>query len=317
MSTLCSVSIDIDSIDCYYRIHGLGQAPESLCGAIAEQCLPRFAELFAELDIDATFFVVAQDVDRELGGQTRAAARIISELAESGHEIGSHSYSHPYELARLDGERVDEEIGRAHDVLSDLIGCPPRGFRAPGYDLSVAMQTSLIARGYRYDSSMFPSPPYYMAKAAVMAAMRVLGRESGAVVTHPAGLLAPANPYRPAIGAPWRAGNAPMLELPIAVTPWLRIPAIGTSLLLAPRWMRRRWISQMEARRHFNFELHAIDLADAELDGIPGTLVARQPDLRVPLAKKLAALRETLGAIKERFEVCTLSTAAAEFAPQV
>ena len=37
-----------------------------------------------------------------------------------------------------------------------------------------------------------------------------------------------------------------------------------------------------------------VDLADAEADGFPAALVAKQPDLRVPLARKLAALDATL-----------------------
>ena len=35
-------------------------------------------------------------------------------------------------------------------------------------------------RGYRYDSSTFPAVPYYLAKAAVMGGMRLLGRRSHA-----------------------------------------------------------------------------------------------------------------------------------------
>ena len=48
----------------------------------------------------------------------------------------------------------------------------------------------------------------------------------------------------------------------------------------------------------FNLELHGIDLADADADGMPAALVARQPDLRRPLAHKLAALDDTLAAAR-------------------
>ena len=91
--------------------------------------------------------------------------------------------------------------------------------------------------------------------------------------------------------APWRRGQAPLVELPVAVTPWTRMPAIGTTLLVAPAWVRNaaRW-PRWRGRSFFNFELHGIDFADAEKDGIPGELVERQPDLRVPIADKLARL---------------------------
>jgi hypothetical protein len=67
----------------------------------------------------------------------------------------------------------------------------------------------------------------------------------------------------------------------------------------------------MARRPFFNLELHGIDLADADADGIPGLLVARQPDLRVALARKRAALEEILGALAETFEIVTLGEAAA------
>jgi hypothetical protein len=173
------------------------------------------------------------------------------------------------------------------------------------------MLDGLARRGYRYDSSVFPAPGYYAAKAAVMAALAVAGRPSGAVMTNPRQLGAPTRPYRPSMAAPWRRGQAPVVELPIAVTPWLRLPAIGTSLLVAPAVIRRQIVAAMARRRFWNFELHGIDFADAALDGIPGELVARQPDLRLPIATKLARLADLLDAIAGRWVFATLAEVAA------
>jgi hypothetical protein len=60
----------------------------------------------------------------------------------------------------------------------------------------------------------------------------------------------------------------------------------------------------MRARSFFNFELHGIDLIDADIDGIPAELVARQADLRVSLAHKQRAFEATLGrlSLDYRFE---------------
>jgi hypothetical protein len=112
--------------------------------------------------------------------------------------------------------------------------------------------------------------------------------------------------------APWRRGQAPLVELPIAVTRWTRLPAIGTSLLVAPAFLRARLLDAMTARRFFNFELHGIDFADAEKDGIPGELVARQPDLRVPIADKLARLDAILDVLAARWQFATLADVAAD-----
>jgi hypothetical protein len=132
------------------------------------------------------------------------------------------------------------------------------------------------------------------------------------VLTNPRALAAPAEPYRPSMTAPWRRGQAPMVELPVAVTPWMRVPAIGTSLLVAPAWMRSRLVAAMAKRDFFNLELHGIDFADAEKDGIPGELVERQPDLRIPVDEKLERLDRVLEDVAQRWQFQTLGEVAAE-----
>lgn len=312
MQRLCAVSIDVDPIPCYYRIHALGEARAELRDVIMRRCVPRFAELFARRGIEATFFIVGNDIDiDEHGSAARANRSLLSELVAAGHELGNHSYSHPYELARLSKAEVEREITRAHELISEVVGRPIHGFRAPGYDISADMIDVLMRLGYRYDSSIFPAPGYYAAKALVMGALRLSGRPSGAVLTNPKALMAPADPYRPAVRAPWRRGQAPLVELPIAVTPYGRTPAIGTSVLLAPDWLRARWLQAMRGRAFFNFELHGIDLVDADADGIPGELVSREPAARASLVRKQRALEATLDRLALDYEFVTCSAAAA------
>ena len=311
----CAVSIDLDGIACYYKIHGLGTAPVELEHVILERALPRAAKLFAGRGIHVTWFVVGRDADGALAVPDVAAraanAARLGALAARGDELGNHSYSHPYELARLGAPETAAELDGCDRVLRRITGTAPRGFRAPGYDLSPAMLDILARRGYRYDSSVFPAPGYYAAKAAVMALLAASGRPSGAVMTNPRALIAPANPYRPSMAAPWRRGQAPVVELPVAVTPWTRLPAIGTSLIVAPALIRNRLVRAMAGRPFFNFELHGIDFADAEKDGIPAELVARQPDLRVPIAEKLARLEQLLDQLAAGWTFQTLAEVAA------
>jgi peptidoglycan/xylan/chitin deacetylase (PgdA/CDA1 family) len=309
-----AVSIDLDGVGCYYRIHALGEHPAELEHVILERALPRAAALFARRGLRVTWFVIGRDVDGSAVLPDRAAraanAQRLKTLSDAGDELGNHSYSHPYELARLSATDVDAEIGTCDRVLRAL--APVRGFRAPGYDVSPAMLDTLTRLGYRYSSSVFPAPGYYAAKAAVMAVLAATGRPSGAVMTNPRALAAPADPYRPAMTAPWRRGQAPIVELPVAVTPWARMPAIGTSLLLGPAWLRTRLIHAMARRDFFNLELHGIDFADAEKDGIPGELVDRQPDLRIPIDDKLERLEHVLDEVARRWDFVTLGAVAAE-----
>jgi peptidoglycan/xylan/chitin deacetylase (PgdA/CDA1 family) len=287
---LVSVSVDLDAVECYHRIHALGDGPTAEARfAILRRALPRLGELFARHGIAATLFTVGHDLEEDAEGRL-----ILADLARAGHEIASHSYSHPYDLVRLGRDRIAAEIDRAHAAIAEACGVAPVGFRAPGYEISAELVDMLCERGYRYDSSAFPAIPYYLAKAAVMAGLRLAGRKSGSILGSPRVLAAPCVPYRPAIGAPYRRGNLPIIEMPVTVTPLLRLHVIGTTLVIAPEWLRRRLVASALTTHHFNLELHGIDLADASADGISPALVARQPDLRMPLARKLAALDTTL-----------------------
>lgn len=310
-SPLVSVSVDLDAIACYHRIHALADVPSGDARfAILRRALPRLGELFAKHGIRATLFVVGQDLEEDADGR-----RILVDLAKAGHEIASHSYSHPYNLVRLGREQIAVELDRAHAAIAAATGQPPVGFRAPGYEISAELIDLLCERGYRYDSSAFPAIPYYLAKAAVMAAIRVTGRASGSILGSPKVLGAPRSPYRPAALAPYRRGDRPIVELPVTVTPALRLHVIGTMLVISPEWLRRRLVASALTTSHFNLELHGIDLADATADGISPALVARQPDLRVSLARKLAALDATLTAAHAAGATfLTLAQAAEHFA---
>jgi peptidoglycan/xylan/chitin deacetylase (PgdA/CDA1 family) len=280
--------VDLDAVACYYRIHALpGPPPERARFAVLRRCLPRFADLFARHGVRATFFVVGGDLEEDAEGRA-----LLAELARAGHELGSHSHSHPYDFVRLADSTIAGEIDRAHAAIADCSGAPPVGFRAPGYEISDRVVDMLRARGYHYDSSLLPSPPYYGAKALVMAAMRLRGHPSGSILGNPAAPFGPVHPHRIASGT--------LVELPISVSPLLRVPVIGTTLVLAPDWLRRRLVAGALRGRVFNLELHGIDLADAEADEIPPALVARQPDLRRPLARKLGALDATLAEARAR-----------------
>ncbi len=284
---IASVSVDLDPLRCYYGIHGLGPVPAAIEHVVLRRALPRFAELFARRKITATFFVVGEDLEKDPAGRS-----LLGDLSAAGHELGNHSWSHPYELARLPRAQIRDEVTRCGAALRSL-GAQVVGFRAPGYDVSAELHDVLVEAGYRYDSSVFPSWPYYAAKAGVMAAMALVGKSSKAVLGDPRALLAPSEPYRPG-RSPFFRGQSMLVELPITVTPFLRLPVHGTALVLAPVKARALLLEAMRRRHHFNLELHGIDLIGAEEDGIPAELVAQQPDLRVSLADKLRALEASL-----------------------
>jgi peptidoglycan/xylan/chitin deacetylase (PgdA/CDA1 family) len=79
-------------------------------------------------DLRATFFLV--------GNRAEQYPELVKEIVKEGHEIGSHSYSHPY-FDRLSLVQAAREIAVAQTVLEDITGQACRLFRPPFGKLSV------------------------------------------------------------------------------------------------------------------------------------------------------------------------------------
>ncbi len=84
-------------------------------------------DTLAAHDVRATFFVI--------GRHARPRRHILERMARDGHEIGNHSWSHPWLARDCDDRRVDTELRRTNAEVEDLIGVRPRLFRAPRYDV--------------------------------------------------------------------------------------------------------------------------------------------------------------------------------------
>ncbi len=285
---LCSVSVDLDEIACYAAIHGLKFGSE--CHAVYDLAVARSCDFAANLALPLTFFVVARDLERP-----QNVATLNGALAR-GHEIGNHSLDHLYDLTRRTGAEQARQVLEANRRIETLLGVTPRGFRAPGYTVTDELLCVLRDAGLHYDSSVFPCPAYYAAKAATMLGMALRGRKSRSILDSPLVLRAPTTPYR--AGTPyWQPGSG-IFELPIQVAGPLRLPFIGTSLaLLGPRGARLL-ARNLIGLPFINLELHGIDFLEAR--DVPDSLLALQPDLRVPLARKLETFQAVLEALRLR-----------------
>jgi hypothetical protein len=285
---LCAISVDLDEIHHYFAIHGL--APDGHAEhAVYDVALARMGEVAASLGVPLTLFAVGEDLARE------ASASALRALHARGHAVENHSLGHRYDLVRLGPDEIASQVTGGADAIERAVGARPTGFRAPGYTVDDAVFDALEAEGVAFDSSVFPCPPYYAAKAAVMAALRARGRRSASVLDTPRVLAAPTRPYRP--GAPWwRRGRRSFVELPVQVTPLVRLPVIGTSLGLAGPTGARLFARSLAGEPLVNLELHGVDFLAAE-DGL-AALVPHQPELRRPLALRLDALAAFVGAVR-------------------
>jgi len=83
---------------------------------------PRLLDILAEHSVRATFFMV--------GGFAQSEPALARRVAEAGHLIGNHSWSHP-NLARTSSARIRVQLSRTSDILAQITGHPVRFFRPP------------------------------------------------------------------------------------------------------------------------------------------------------------------------------------------
>jgi peptidoglycan/xylan/chitin deacetylase (PgdA/CDA1 family) len=312
MRKLACVSVNLDGLPHYCRVHGLDERtlPPAGATAVGRRATERFADLLDRRHLPGTFFAVGEDLE------DGPSAMAIAEAARLGHEIGNHSHTHDFAVSRKPPALVANELGRAGDAIEALCGRRPAGFRAPGYAMSGTVLTALEEQGYLYDSSVFPSGPYYVAKELVVLGLAKLGRASASIRDRPSVLLAPREPYRPDPRDPYRRGSAKLIELPVATVPVNRLPFIGTFLVSLPKVVVASLYRRMRRRAFLNLEFHGIDLLD-ESDGASSELARAQRDLAIPAGVKRQRLAELLEWVRNDFEVVTLEEAAKRLAPDL
>ena len=106
---------------------------------------PRILNLLDAHDVPASFYIP--------GYVAETHPRLVKEIAARGHEVAHHGYMHepPSTLTR---EQEDEVLRRGLDILTDLTGERPVGYRSPSWELSEHSLDLLTSHGFVYDSSL-------------------------------------------------------------------------------------------------------------------------------------------------------------------
>lgn len=108
----------------------------------AEIGVPRILEVFEKHDCKCTFFVpgrVAEDWPS-----------LIQRIHEEGHEVAHHTYSHGHPRHMEPEEEVDEFM-KTVDLIEDLTGEPPRGYRGGHSEQTLSLLEEV---GMIYDTSL-------------------------------------------------------------------------------------------------------------------------------------------------------------------
>jgi hypothetical protein len=278
-----SVNIDLDDLRFYRGIHAL--PPEEDRPTIFLRAVPRFLDLCGRLGIPATLFTISDDL------RWPDAVAALRAAVAAGHEVGSHSATHCYDLSRRPLPFIDAEIAVSRKALEDAVGAPVVGFRGPGYNLSDALLAALVQAGYTYDTSILPAPAYWAARATVIGWMRLTGRHSSSIPGRARDFFRRRTPFT------WGTVAPGLKEFPITACGMGRLPLIGTTLA-AGGPMARHLVRAASGLPFVNVEFHALDFLDVEADGLDPRLLV-EPALRIPLDRRIAAFEGALARLVE------------------
>jgi len=196
-----------------------------------ERNVERLLERLAEQDVRGTFFV--------LGWLAERCPILVRRIADAGHEIACHGYSHRLVYTQVPREFREETV-RAKAVLEDTLGRAVLGYRAASFSVTRASLWALdvlIDLGFSYDSSVFP-------------------------IHHDLYGLPGATPEPHRMAAP---SGRTIAEFPMSTASFvgLHVPVSGGGYFrILPYWLTRAGLRQLNERRRrpFAFYLHPWEL---------------------------------------------------------
>jgi hypothetical protein len=298
---LASLSLDLDNKWSYMKTHG--DAGWETFPSYLDIVVPRALEFLRERGLTITFFIVGQDAVLD---ENHAA---LSSIAPAGHEIGNHSFHHEPWLHLYTEPQIADELARAEEAIEAATGQRPRGFRGPGYSLSLPVLRTLKRRGYDYDASTFPSFLGPLARAYYFMTTKLTPAEKAQrkqLFGHAREGLRPLKPYR------WQLDEGPLLEIPVTTMPVFKVPIHISYVLylaaLAPPLAVRYFQMSLALCRATGAQpsilLHPLDFLGAD-DHQPE--LAFFPAMGQPAAQKLKIVSDALACLAKNFQVVNLA----------
>ena len=106
-------------------------------------------DILQRYDIKATFFIVGYTIP--------GRESVLRQVAEAGHTLGVHTYSHVYRDIYSSLEAYLEDFSKASALIEEVTGIKPDIFRFPGGSMNIYNETwgntiisEMLSRGYRY-----------------------------------------------------------------------------------------------------------------------------------------------------------------------
>ncbi len=296
MKPYASISIDLDDQWTYLKSNGndAWRNYPSYFGWL----LPRILNFMEDNDLKITFFLVGKDCGFERNHDH------FKNIAENGHEVGNHSYSHNQWMADLPIHEIEKEIVEADAAIFSLIGEKPVGYRGPGYSFSSEIAGVLAAHHYLYDGSLLSSFVGPLARLFFFftSDFKKLDKEKRKKL-----FGSWKDGFRPNHPFLWSTSGRRLLEMPVTVMPFFRIPIHATYVLflyqvnkkLALLFFRLAIRFCLMTRTAPSLLLHPPDFIGAD---DPDDL-SFMPGLKLKVDEKLNCLKEIIRILRRHYEI--------------
>lgn len=245
------LSVDLENlcdIQFAHRLISNGKNIEQLKLNLTEP-INNLLNIFAKFDIRTTFFIV--------GTFGEEHPELVSEIISAGHEIASHSYSHP-SFTELNNSEIVEELNKSKRILEKITKEKVEGFRAPTCKVTKDLYSNLKKCKYKYSSSVMPAipiPGFYTRTSY------------------------PSTPFK----------KEGIIEIPLSVAPLLKTPMGGAWIrLLGTRWTTESIKKVIKKQKMLFMYLHPWECINlSTLDHVPWRIKFRTGDYYLKAIKQI------------------------------
>ena len=149
--------IDVDAVAGWLGSYSGEDSPDDISRGLfaGEVGIPRLLKLFEKSRIKTTWFIPGHSIET-----FPEESRLV---AEAGHEIGVHGYSHENPIA-MTTKQEEAILVKCKGLIEKLCGRSPSGYVAPWWEFSGATTSLLVKHGIKYDHSLMHRDfePYYV-----------------------------------------------------------------------------------------------------------------------------------------------------------
>ena len=143
---LCAIGIDVDAVAGQIGSYGGGDSPSDIGRGVfsAEVGTPRMLDMLKRADLRTSWFIPGHTIE--------TWPDIMTRVADEGHEIGLHGYTHENPV-QMTPEQEADVLDKGIELIEKISGRTPTGGVAPWWEMSQATPQLLLDRGIKYDHS--------------------------------------------------------------------------------------------------------------------------------------------------------------------